>query len=289
VEGGRPAAHHRTLPGGRATAPHISASDKLGMSPFPTDYKTRDRILARYFKVPSLDGDNRPIIRRFLWGSVWAAILTPALFYLRSGKVDWFAISCTIFLVVACWLYALGFHFRSRKEYHTRVPMEWTLPDRIGSLWLVACGLGPFFGWLITSFGVTESSWRWQYLARAFLSVILPVITAIPLLTYARGRAALIAVPWLLVITALPIFSCLWVLSDMRSGAETVVVEVWRDPATGRRDCVSEPPSTITCNELRGELTGAPLRITWLPHTRRILSKERLSPATSSHSRENKR
>jgi len=38
--------------------------------------------------------------------------------------------------------------------------------DRIGAFWLVACAFGPFIGWLITLFGVTESSWRWQYLAR---------------------------------------------------------------------------------------------------------------------------
>ena len=245
---------------------------QASMTQPPTD-KTRDRILARYFKVASIAGDNRLLVKRFLWGALWAAILTPALFYLRAGTVDWFAISCTIFLVVACLLYALGFHFQGRKEYHTRVPMEWTLPDRIAAFWLVACGLGPFFGWLITSFGVTANSWKWQYLARAFLSVILPVTTAIPLLAYARGRSALIALPLLVGITALPITSCLWVLGDMRDGPETVVVEVWREPATGRLDCVSETPSRITCDDIRPAVAGVSISVTWLPHTRRVLFK----------------
>ena len=46
-------------------------------------------------------------------------------------------------------------------------------------------------------------------------AVILPVITAVPLVPYARGKAALIAVPLLLLITALPVWSCLWVLAAL--------------------------------------------------------------------------
>jgi hypothetical protein len=37
----------------------------------------RERILARYFNVASLKGDNRQIVKRFLLGALWAAVLTP--------------------------------------------------------------------------------------------------------------------------------------------------------------------------------------------------------------------
>jgi hypothetical protein len=190
---------------------------------------------------------------------------TPLLFYLRFGNVDWFAISGTIFLVVACLLFALGLHFQNKTAYHTNVPMERSFADRIGGLWLVACGLGPFFGWLITSFGVTESSW-------------LPVITAIPLIPYAGGKAALIAVPLLIFVTALPILSCFWVLGDMHDGPQTIRVAVLNDGSDGPRICRDlDRGSEFSCDEFRPVLKNQRLKIIWLPHTRRILVKEKIT------------
>src|SRR5262249_2169209 len=155
------------------------------------------------FKVSSIKGDNRQLVKRFLLGAIWCAVLVPLLFYLKFGSLNWFSVSFTIFLVVLCLLLALGLFFQSKTEYHTNVPMEGSIADRIGAFWLVACAFGPFFGWLITLIPPTESSWKWQYLARSFLAVTLPVITAVPLVPYARGKAALIAIPLLLVITTL--------------------------------------------------------------------------------------
>jgi len=239
----------------------------------PAYRREHERILARYFKITSIKGDNRQIVKRFLLGALWAAVLTPLLFYQKFGTLNWFSISFTLFLVVLCLLFALGFFFQTKTEYQTRVPMEGSLADRIGAFWLVACAFGPFFGWMITSFPPTENSWRWQFLARAFLSVILPVITAVPLVPYARGKAALIAIPLLLAITALPVASCLWVLADLHDGPETVMVDIWRVPPTAQFDCVSQTPSRITCDDIRPSVAGAPTQVTWLPHSRRVLSK----------------
>jgi hypothetical protein len=237
----------------------------------------RDRILANYLKVSSIKGDNRQLVKRFLLGSIWAAVLTPLLFYLKFGSVGWFAIGFTVFLVVLCWLFALGLFFQTRTDYHTNVPMERSLADRIGAFWLVACAFGPFFGWIVTAIPPTEASWKWQYLGRAFLAVILPVITAVPLVPYARGKSALIAVPLLLAVTALPILSCLWVLADLNDGPQTVQVKVLDVGSDRTRHCqvlegvTSDPP----CEELRPVLTGEYYDVRWLPHTRRVLSKEK--------------
>jgi hypothetical protein len=243
------------------------------MSPHSQDQLERERILARYFNVASIEGDNRQLGKRFLLGAVWAAILTPLLFYLKFGTLNWFSISFTIFLVVLCLLFALGFFFQTKTEYHTKVAMEGNLADRIGAFWLVACAFGPFLGWIITAFPPTEISWNWQYLARAFLSVILPVVTAVPLVPYARGKAAMVAGPLLVVITALPITSCLWVLADLNDGPERVVVDIWLRPPTAQFDCVSRTPSRITCDDIRPSVAGIPVTIIWLPHTRRVLAK----------------
>jgi hypothetical protein len=233
----------------------------------------RERILARYFNVSSIKGDNQQLAKRFLFGAVWSAVLTPVLFYLRFGSINWFSISFTIFLVVLCLLFALGLFIQDKPDYQTKVPMERSLADRIGAFWLVACAFGPFFGWIVTAISPNEVSWKWQYLGRAFLAVILPVITAVPLVPYAHGKSALIAIPLLLAVTTLPILSCLWVLADLQNGPETVVVDIWRKPPTAQFDCVSHSPSTITCDDIQPTMAGAPLIITWLPHTRRVLSK----------------
>ena len=105
----------------------------------------------------------------------------PLLFYLKFGSINWFSLGFTIFLVVLSLLFALGLFIQSKPEYHTDVPTERALADRIGGFWLLACAFGPFFGWIVTAIPPTAASWKWQYFGRAFLAVILPVITAVPL------------------------------------------------------------------------------------------------------------
>jgi hypothetical protein len=243
--------------------------------PDPDGKLERERLLARYFNVSSIKGDTRPLVKRYLLGAAWSAILTPALFYLKFGTINWFSISFTIFLVVLNLLFALGLYFQTRTEYHTRVPMDSSIADTIGAWWLVSCAFGPFFGWIITAFPPTLSSWKWQYLARAFLSVILPVITGVPLVPYARGKAALIAIPLLVAITALPVLSCVWVLADLHEGHQMVSVQVISRGDNAAPVCrgldqdIPNPP----CAELQPEREGQRFIVFWLPHTRRVLAK----------------
>lgn len=255
----------------------------------PNESIERERILADYFKVASIKSDNRQLVNRFLLGALWLVVLTPLLFYLKFGTVGWFAIGFTIFLVVLCLLFAVGFFLQTKTEYQTRVPMEGSIADRIGACWLVACAFGPFFGWIITAFPPTTGSWKWQYMARAFLSVILPVITAVPLVPYVRGKAALIAIPLLLVITALPILSCWWVLADLNDGLKTVRVKVLDIKDNHTRGCedLDGASADLPCEDIRPVLNGE-YEVQWLSHTRRVLSKqelERLRGRTSPRSR----
>jgi len=236
----------------------------------------RDRIIARYFQVASLKADHRQLAKRFLLGAVWSAVVTPLLFYLKFGSINWFSISFTVFLVVLCLLFALGLFLQNKREYQTNVPMENSLADRIGAFWLIACAFGPFFGWIITAIPPTAASWKWQYLGRAFLSVILPVITAVPLVPYARGRSALIAIPLLLVITALPVLSCMWVLADLHDGPETVISSRALIVALGSPDDISKRIDEIPCSAARPGFNVERNKVTWLKHTQRLLKKEEI-------------
>src|SRR4030095_16221375 len=131
---------------------------------YKSEEQERERILARYFNVASIKGDNRQIVKRFLLAALWAAVLTPLLFYLKFGSLNWFSISFTIFLVVLCLLFALGVFIQNEPEYHTHVPTEHSLADRIGAFWLVACAFGPLLGLIVTGIPPTAARWKVEYL-----------------------------------------------------------------------------------------------------------------------------
>jgi hypothetical protein len=89
----------------------------------------------------------------------------------------------------------------------------------VGAFWLVSCAFGPFFGWVLTSIApLTATSWRWVYGLRFFLAAGLPIITALPILRYVRGKAARVALPLLLGVTMLAIWSVVNVGRDLLNG-----------------------------------------------------------------------
>jgi hypothetical protein len=123
------------------------------------------------------------------------------------------------FFVVYCLLAAIGLYFLPQREYHTPVRLWGDWADRLGAFWLMACVFGPFLGWVVTSiFPLTPSSWRWVYWLRMFLAAVLPLITAIPLVRYLRGKATLIALPILVGITLLAVWSTVNVARDLLHG-----------------------------------------------------------------------
>ncbi len=150
------------------------------------------------------------------------------MFYLRFGEVDALGWGITVFFVVYCIVTAIGLYFGPRTEFHTRVPLRGDWLDKIGAFWLVACVFGPFFGWVIASVvPITLDSWRIVYGLQVFLAAGLPLITALPLTRYVRGKAALIALPLLIIITLLPI----WTAAD--SGRDLINGPIERQTANG--------------------------------------------------------
>jgi len=235
--------------------------------------QNRKQILSQYFKADSSRNNNRGLVRRYLLAAVEAALLVPLLFYWKFGTVSWFAIGFTVFLVVLCLLVALGLFFQNRSSFHTRVPAGSYVGDRIGAFWLMACAFGPLLGWFTTAvFPLTTGSWRWLCLVRVFFAVVLPLITAVPLVRYARGKATLIAVPLLLGITALPMLSCWWVISDLHDGPVSTAVTVSRNKITGALICApASVPYDLPCDAARKSGGRGEIQVIWLPHSGRIL------------------
>ena len=241
------------------------------------DQQTRRQMVAQHLRDAARQEQHSELARRYLWSALAAAVLMPPLFYLRFGEVSWFAIGFTVFLVVLCLLAALGFYFQDRRSFHTAVRSNNSLADRIGAFWLMACAFGPLLGWFITVFPPTTNSWRWQYCARIFFAIVVPVITAVPLLRYARGRAALIALPLLVVITVLPMFSCWWVIADLHDGPKVIDLSFTREAFTRRLICDRRSVEyDLPCYAAAKGLDGAAARVTWLQNTGRVIEVKRI-------------
>lgn len=193
--------------------------------------ETARKIARIFFGVDSDEASRKRTIQHLLLAAVASAVLVPVLFYLRFGEVGPLGWGTTIFFVVYCLLAAVGLYFLPKTEYHTPVALKGDWVDRLGAFWLVSCAFGPFFGWILTStLPLTAISWRWVYGLRVLLAAGLPLITALPLTRYLRGKAVLVALPILLIVTLLPIWSAVNVSRDLWEGPVVRQVQSVENP-----------------------------------------------------------
>lgn len=184
-----------------------------------SEKKAAGKAAKHFLRSGSDPASLRKDIRRWLSGILWSFLLIPLLFYLRFGIVGPIGWGTTIFFAALCLLIAVGLHFLNRREYHTPVELKDDWADRIGSLWLLSCAVGPLIGWVLSSlFILSIANWQWLYCGRVFFSIVLPVVTALPLLRYVRGKGTAIMLAILLGVTALPIWSGWATLRDLYTG-----------------------------------------------------------------------
>jgi len=208
--------------------------------------KTAERVARSFFRVTN-EASRQKAIRQSLLGAFECAVLIPSLFYLRFGKVGPLGWGTTVFFIAYCFLSAVGLYFQRRTEYHSPIALRGDWLDRVGAFWLVGCAFGPLFGWIVTTgaFPVTLNSWRWLYGLRVFLAAGVPILLALPLTRYVRGKSTWVALPLLVCVTLLPI-----------SSAMNVSLDLWEGPLA------REAPST-------GQVE------LYLKHTERSLSLDR--------------
>ena len=213
-------------------------------------------------------GESRRSVRAFLIAAAQAAVVIPALFYLWFGEIDAFALSFTGFVVVLCLLVALGLSIPDKPEYRTKAARIGAL-NYVGGFWLVACAFSPFFGWVLTApaFELTEGNWWWRYAARAALSVAAPLLTALPLSVYVRGKYWYVALLLLLGLTTLAAWSGLNTLRDLREG-----------PTVRQTTGYYDAPN----NSFYPSASGKPYKLTMLAHTERTIKVELASNAAGN-------
>jgi hypothetical protein len=175
--------------------------------------------MARLFSGVTDDSSRRRAIGEWLSGVPKCTVLIPFIFYLRFGLIDELGWGLTVFFDVYCLLWAIGLFFLPRTEYHSPVRLRGDWIDRVGAFWLIGCAFGPLFGWMVTAaLPITQGSWHWVYGLRAALAAGLPIILALPMLRYVRGKSSLVALPLLVAITVLPASTAVPVLRDLWEG-----------------------------------------------------------------------
>ena len=203
---------------------------------------------------------NRRRARVYLIAAAQAVLVIPLLYYLHFEEINAYALSLTAFVVVLCLLVALGYSVPDRPESRTRAALRGGPFDYVGAFWLAACAFGPFFGWLVTAaYTLTEENWRWRYVVRLALCMALPALTALPLFVYVRGRYWHVALLLLFGVTALPVWSGLNTLRDLREG-----------PSVRRTTGLYDAPH----NSFYPVADGRPFVLTQLPHTQRTIKIE---------------
>jgi len=163
------------------------------------------------------------------WPGVLAIALgVPALFWLRFGMVNGYAVACTAFLLLL--VFGIEFIPQLNQKYgrelnELKVEPRWF--DRLGVVWLLAIPLSPFLGWAEQSFvDLAPGNYRFVLGVRALLCVVVPLVTVVPLLRYVRGRASAYALLILFLGTAFPISTGYAAAADFVTGARWVTVEI---------------------------------------------------------------
>ena len=110
---------------------------------------------------------------------------------------------------------------------------------------------------------MTEDNWFWRYAARAVLSVCLPVLTALPLVVYVRGKFWHVALLLLVGVTSLSVWSGANTLLDLREG-----------PTVKRATGYYDAPN----NSFYPSAEGKTFNLTTLTHTQRTIKIEPAPP-----------
>ena len=176
-------------------------------------------IAKKFFGVGPEPADRKKTVLQLLIAALVCAVLIPAMFLVKFGSIDGLGWGVTIFFVAYCLLAAVGLYFGPRRKFHSPVRLRGDWIDSIGAFWLVSCAFGPFFSYVVAALApITQASWRWVYGLRFILGAGLPLLTALPLLRYVRGKSAWIALPILVGVTLLATWSVASVGRDLWAG-----------------------------------------------------------------------
>ncbi len=144
------------------------------------------------------------VIPQLVVSSVITMAVLLLAFWVLYDELPLFAFGFAGALVALQILLVIGLRFQRREEFHSQNVSSGRF-DKLGGLWLLACGLGALLGWICGSIGDGAGSMSdLFYFASALFSIGLPVLTMLPNIRYVGGRAAYLQISILTFITMLP-------------------------------------------------------------------------------------
>jgi hypothetical protein len=223
----------------------------------------------------------------FWYGLAAIALFVPAIFWFRFGDLR-FGLAVAGFLL----LLVLGVQFlpelnRKYGPEQAALKVKRSTFDALGVVWLLAIPFAPFFAWVIGSLStVNVHTWRWVLGTRAFLCVAVPLICALPLLRYIRGRAAPYSLLILFLGTMFPVSigwnsaadfvrGPKWEAVDVASSLRVHLTVRARDVRTRTLKVRLADGRVLEADADQLEIKRGPCRILLLRSSRQILAAER--------------
>lgn len=217
-------------------------------------------------------------------GVVLVALGVPALFWLRFGKIDGYAIGFTSFLLLL--LFAIQFIPKLNDKYgdeQTSLKVKPGRFDWLGAVWLLAIPFAPFLMWALDSLVVvTVTNWKLIAGIKIFLCIVIPCGSVLPLVRYLRGKAAPYTMLILVIGTGFPVTFGLNSMLDFVQGLKQETVQVtrvtevhssWRskDFVTDILEIELADGRMFEANVKKVEITEGNRDIVFLAHQRLIL------------------
>lgn len=156
-----------------------------------------------------------------LIGLLLIAVLIPAVFLLRFGRVDGYGIAFTAFLVMigAAVEYLPAATDKAAAQYPGPHPVKPRWYDKLGVVWLLAIPFAPFFTWILRNMvDIDQSNWTWVLGTSAFFCVVVPLVCVLPMLRYIRRGTAGMALTILAIGTGFPVATGAGSAYDVVSG-----------------------------------------------------------------------
>jgi hypothetical protein len=221
-------------------------------------------------------------------GLLFTVLFIPALFWLEFGAIDGYALSFTAFLVMLQlmveYLPKLATDANLEASARAAAAKKVTRFESVcGGVWALSIPFAPFLTWVLTNaFDVNSANWRLLLGTRAFLCVVVPIVTVLPLLRSVRRGFAGVQIVVFAIGTGFP------VATGAASAADFVAGPVWQDVTIdGVRDVafrttagtdVRAPGALVDLGDGRTltrsagvALEGGPMRVFILRYTGRIL------------------
>jgi hypothetical protein len=172
---------------------------------------------------------DQPARGKGLLGLAMIAVLIPALFYLRFGMIDGYAVAFTAFLVMigAAVEYLPQLTDKAAAQHPGPHPVKPRWFDKLGVVWLLAIPFAPFLTWILRNMvDIDQTNWTWVLGVSAFFCVVVPLVCVLPLLRYVRRGTAGMALTILAIGTGFPVATGAGSAYDVIRGPEWQAVTI---------------------------------------------------------------